>query len=202
MDVPNVPVSEPVEPSTGARTASASQHNTRLRRRTRESGASTAVDDAQHEKSALAPASDALPVTDRENPPEGRVAWDTTRPGGTRASVEIPTRPSWRSDRDAEPTLPTSAGLTSSSSASHRRHRANAGGGDEDQAMGAGKWKHPGDPPGTDNEEHIHGARNPGRATGPHEPRVAERGQQREEHGEGQFFTCPAISTAEVLRCS
>ena len=94
MDVPNVPVSEPVEPSTGARTASASQHNTRLRRRTRESGASTAVDDAQHEKSALAPASDALPVTDRENPPEGRVAWDTTRPGGTRASVEIPTRPS------------------------------------------------------------------------------------------------------------
>ena len=95
MDVPNVPASEPVEPSTGARTASASQHNTRLRRRTRESGASTAVDDAQHEKSALAPASDALPVTDRENPPEGRVAWDTTRPGGTRASVEIPTRPSW-----------------------------------------------------------------------------------------------------------
>ena len=94
MDVPNVPVSEPVEPSTGARTASASQHNTRLRRRTRESGASTAVDDAQHEKSALAPASDALPVTDRDNPPEGRVAWDTTRPGGTRASVEIPTLPS------------------------------------------------------------------------------------------------------------
>ena len=96
MDVPNVPASEPVEPSTGARAASgsASQHNTRLRRRTRESGASTAVDDAQHEKSALAPASDALPVTDRENPPEGRVAWDTTRPGGTRASVEIPTRPS------------------------------------------------------------------------------------------------------------